>query len=244
MLLPTPSWTVFGARKDMAAASSSSAAPGMLRPDLVAAIFRTLDGDGDSVLSCREMFEFAQLTGYDDILSEWGAEYERLCSDYGCTGRGVDLAALTQLVNDPAGPGCQLSNTELEEVLRSLVGPAAAGRAAAQAAREAAHACRPMLAPVAKQRPRRLQNPDRAHVLAAVAKRRPCWRLVPAAKASASMCWDSRHRFASSRSPSSVHRRWGTRPGRVRKWTEDRRYLATVVTVLSGWPLQSFPEIL
>jgi hypothetical protein len=42
----------------------------MLRPDLVAAIFRTLDGDGDSVLSCREMFEFAQLTGYDDILSE------------------------------------------------------------------------------------------------------------------------------------------------------------------------------
>ena len=70
MLLPTPSWTVFGARKDMAAASSSSAAPGMLRPDLVAAIFCTLDGDGDSVLSCREMFEFAQLTGYDDILSE------------------------------------------------------------------------------------------------------------------------------------------------------------------------------
>ena len=241
MLLPTPSWTVFGARKDMAAASSSSAAPGMLRPDLVAAIFRTLDVDGDGVVSCKELFVFAQLTGYDDIPGEWEAEYERLCSDYGCTGRGVDLAALTQLVNDPAG---QLSNTVLEEVLRTLEVSAAAARAAAQAAREAAHACRPMLAPVAKQRAQRLQSPDRPPVLAAVAKRRPCWRLVPATKASASMCWDSRHRFASSRSPSSVHRQWGTRPGRVRKWTEDRRYLATVVTVLSGWPLQSFPEIL
>ena len=240
MLLPTPSWTVFGARKEMAAASSSSAAPGMLRPDLVAAIFRTLDVDGNGVLSCKELFVFAQLTGYDDIPGEWEAEYERLCSDYGCTGRGVDLALLTQLVNDP-----ELQNTELEEVLRSLVVTAAAARAAAQAAREAAHACRPMLAPVAKHRPQRLQSPVRPPVLASVAKLRPCWHLVPAAKASAIMCWDSRHRFASSRSPSSVHRRWGTRPGRrVRKWTEDLRYLATVMTVLSGWPLQSFPEIL
>jgi hypothetical protein len=235
VLLPTPSWTVFGARKDMRAASSSSAprvlaAPGMMRPDLVTALFLGLDGDGDGVLSCNELFVFAQLTGYDEIPGEWGAEYVRLCSDYGCTGRGIDLAVLTQLVNDP---GRQLSNTELEEALRNLVGPAAA-RAAAQAAREAAHAARrPMLALVAKQRP-------------AVAKRRPCWRPQgPAAKASAIMCWDSRHRFASSRSPSSVHRRWGTRPGRrVRKWTEDLRYLATVMTVLSGWPLQSFPEIL
>ena len=136
MLLPTPSWTVFGARKDMRAASSSSAprvlaAPGMMRPDLVTALFLGLDGDGDGVLSCNELFVFAQLTGYDDILSEWGAEYERLCSDYGCTGRGVDLAVLTQLVNDP---GRQVSNTELEEALRNLVGTAAARAAAAGSA--------------------------------------------------------------------------------------------------------------
>ena len=54
------------------------------------------------------------------------------------------------------------------------------------------------------------------------------------------MWYVSRHRAASSRFPASARRRWGTRPGGVRKCTGDFRFLPTAASVLLGWPHQSF----
>ncbi len=56
---------------------------------LLSALFRALDADGDSLLSREELYVFAQATGFDDGLAEWGIQFADLCTQYGATFAGV-----------------------------------------------------------------------------------------------------------------------------------------------------------
>lgn len=89
---------------------------GLLRQNLISALFGVCDVDGDCFLSMDEMRMFANLTGFDGSDQEWRNEFTSLCSEHSANGcLGIDVALFEKLVNDESECGCYCTDDELQE---------------------------------------------------------------------------------------------------------------------------------
>merc|ERR1719350_1509947 len=64
--------------EERAAVAVAACSSGTSRLDLIAAVFRQYDEDGDGLLSSRELRAFAMATGFDGSDQEWQQEFEAL----------------------------------------------------------------------------------------------------------------------------------------------------------------------
>lgn len=107
-----------------AAALTMTVAPEAARPrraELAAALFRACDADGNGRLVEAEMWEFAQLSGFEGSREEWGKEFALLCGDHDMDPRtGVDEPVFRCLLDDDSQEGCYCSDAELETILATL----------------------------------------------------------------------------------------------------------------------------
>ena len=113
---PTPVATANASRAEEAPSGSARA-----RPDLVKAVFCELDGDGDGVLSCDEMYVFAKLSGFKGGPCDWRKAYDILCKDNSCPVSGVSQAVLAKLVHDRSDHGCFCTDEELKAMAKELL---------------------------------------------------------------------------------------------------------------------------
>lgn len=93
----------------------------MSRKDLVAAVFRMCDRDGDGLLNSAELRNFASHTGFDDNDEAWATEYKNLCREVSAnTSSGVGLFSFTSLVDDNSDNGCYCTDDELQTMLQIM----------------------------------------------------------------------------------------------------------------------------
>lgn len=91
------------------------------REELIGALFRELDRDGDERLASCEMLPVAEFVGFEGSQLAWHAEYNILCEYLRCDPRnGVELAAFISLVSDSTAQGCFLDDASLAELLAGL----------------------------------------------------------------------------------------------------------------------------
>jgi len=92
-----------------------------VRPELVRAVFRACDADGDGRLSSEEMRSFAVLTGFQGSDAQWEREFAELCADGGRRiAAGVSAPLFAQLVDDPSDGGLFCADDELRQLLGTL----------------------------------------------------------------------------------------------------------------------------
>merc|ERR1712190_656620 len=73
----------------------------MSRPELISAVFKLCDRDGDAVLNAKELRIFASQTGFEGDEKAWNEEYGKLCLEHNTdTRKGVTLPAFMSMVND------------------------------------------------------------------------------------------------------------------------------------------------
>eukprot|EP00747_Dinoflagellata_sp_TGD_P116370 gnl/TRDRNA2_/TRDRNA2_172360_c2_seq1.p1 gnl/TRDRNA2_/TRDRNA2_172360_c2~~gnl/TRDRNA2_/TRDRNA2_172360_c2_seq1.p1 ORF type:complete len:676 (-),score=163.69 gnl/TRDRNA2_/TRDRNA2_172360_c2_seq1:215-2191(-) len=108
-----------GARPSVAeSADMSSALP---RTELIRAVFRACDADGDGWLNEHELRLFAGHNGFDGDDEEWASEYSALCAERGGDPtKGVNAEMLARLVDDESDDGCHCTDEELRAMLRVL----------------------------------------------------------------------------------------------------------------------------
>jgi len=92
------------------------------RAQLVSAIFKECDADGDALLGCKELQRFAELTGFGGSDCEWASAFEQLCQECGANpAHGVDERLLAGLLDDRSEEsGCYQTDDELRAILSRL----------------------------------------------------------------------------------------------------------------------------
>lgn len=157
------------AAKAEEANSKPAAAPEVpaKRKALIRGVFNLCDGDGDGVLSEREMLRLAVQTGFEGTASKWSEEYKRLCTDNGREpAKGIDIETLEKLLNDSKDGGEQYtSDEELQNITKKLEsGDSSSLLMAARAAVEASNNLGKVVmgAPGAVQLAQRMQTPKAA----------------------------------------------------------------------------------
>mmetsp|Transcript_108916 Transcript_108916/g.308024 ORF Transcript_108916/g.308024 Transcript_108916/m.308024 type:complete len:686 (+) Transcript_108916:3-2060(+) len=102
--------------------TSAAAAPApMTRKELIAAVFRMCDRDGDGLLASAELRTFASHTGFDGDDAAWAEEYSNLCAEVAADpALGVSLAAFSNLVDDDSESGCFCADAELHNMLQTM----------------------------------------------------------------------------------------------------------------------------
>jgi len=94
------------------------------RPELIRAVFKACDFDGDGHLCSEEMHRFANFTGFGGDDEEWANEYRILCSQYAGKQSYIDQTLFERLVDDESDDGCYCTDEELHEMLAKLLGMA------------------------------------------------------------------------------------------------------------------------
>merc|ERR1712014_522233 len=92
------------------------------RSELIRAVFRACDADGNGRLTQHELHSFAVRTGFDGGRDEWVDEYEMLCEERECDPtEGLDARRFAELVNDDTEAGCPCTDDELRKILAACV---------------------------------------------------------------------------------------------------------------------------
>ena len=81
------------------AAATNQATTDGTRPGLQAALFRTLDHDGNGLPSDTELLVLAQAFGFDGGREAWAREYHDLCRRFGSHPDGIDAAGFALILD-------------------------------------------------------------------------------------------------------------------------------------------------
>jgi Ca2+-binding EF-hand superfamily protein len=91
------------------------------REDLVTAVFKAFDNDGDNCLKTKEMQAFVSHNGFEFNDEDWAKEFATLCKDGGCDpDKGVTLVLFSKIINDKSEAGCFCSDDELRDLLKKV----------------------------------------------------------------------------------------------------------------------------
>merc|ERR1712176_28368 len=92
------------------------------RSELIRAVFRACDADGNGRLTKDELQRFAVHTGFDGGSDDWAEEYNMLCEERRCDpSEGLCARRFVELVNDDTETGCPCTDEELRKILAACV---------------------------------------------------------------------------------------------------------------------------
>jgi len=92
------------------------------RSELIRAVFRACDADGNGRLTKDELERFAVHTGFDGGKDDWAEEYIILCEERSCNpSEGLCARRFVELVNDDTETGCPCTDEELRKMLAACV---------------------------------------------------------------------------------------------------------------------------
>jgi len=94
---------------------------GATRRCLQLQLFDALDRDGNGHLDCSEMWQFAEVSGFEGSWHEWRSEFRIMCRQRGVDrSKGLSSDAFVSLLDDRSQQGCFCTTRELTRIKHEL----------------------------------------------------------------------------------------------------------------------------